>query len=224
MLPRYLKFALKSSVSVAKSAQKKHEMIGWTPQIDCHSLLSTIMQNKKLQIVLCHKRIISSKFKIFKKRKKLCPQNPTDAFNCKHCSSYCWLLKFSLPGPEIFLYQGQKNKRSDVRIINFIWLYPFSWMFSLWLHFFVRLPYFDWKQCNFHHKNAMNSLEEIWLQFLNTNQKKFSKQHKMLHYLYIYFVSAKNFQRLVLVSVFSYHLFIHIKADTKMTPRKENIS
>ena len=67
MLPRYLKFALKSSVSVAKSAQKKHEMIGWTPQIDCHSLLSTIMQNKKLQIVLCHKRIISSKFKIFKK-------------------------------------------------------------------------------------------------------------------------------------------------------------
>jgi len=26
------------------------------------------MQNKKLQIVLCHKRIISSKFKIFKKK------------------------------------------------------------------------------------------------------------------------------------------------------------
>lgn len=44
--------------------------------------------------------------------------------------------------------------------------------------FFVRLPYFDWKQCNFHHKNAMNSLEEIWLQFLKKTRKKFSKQQK----------------------------------------------
>lgn len=105
MLPRYLKFALKSSVSVAKSAQKKHEMIGWTPQIDCHSLLSTIMQNKKLQIVLCHKRIISSKFKIFKK--KSYPQKPL----CIQLQTLLKLLltfeifftrtrNFSLPGTE----------------------------------------------------------------------------------------------------------------------------
>ena len=222
MLPRYLKFALKSSVSVAKSAQKKHEMIGWTPQIDCHSLLSTIMQNKKLQIVLCHKRIISSKFKIFKK--KSYPQKPL----CIQLQTLLKLLltfeifftrtrNFSLPGTE-------KQKKWCAYNQFHLTIPLFMDVFFVAAFFFVRLPYFDWKQCNFHHKNAMNSLEEIWLQFLNTNQKNFSKQHKMLHYLYIYFVSAKNFQRLVLVSVFSYHLFIHIKADTKMTPRKENIS
>ena len=43
---------------------------------------------------------------------------------------------------------------------------------------------FDWKQCNFH-KNAMNSLEDIWLQFLKkkNNRKKIFKTTKMLHYL-----------------------------------------
>lgn len=38
----------------------------------------------------------------------------------------------------------------------------------------------------------------------------------MLHYLYIYFVSHKNFQRLVLVSVFP-TTYLFIETDTKMT-------
>jgi len=202
LLPRYLKFALKSSVSVAKSAQKKHEMIGWTPQIDCHSLLSTIMQNKKLQIVLCHKRIISSKFKISKKN-----HTPNQLM---HLIAIAQVIVD-------FWFWKQKRQCADNRFHLTIPLFMDVFFEAV---FFVRLPYFDWKQCNFHHKNAMNSLEEIWLQFLNTNQKKFSKQHKMLHYLYIYFVSAKNFQRLVLVSVFFLPLIYSYKSWYKNDPKK----
>lgn len=194
MLPRYLKFALKSSVSVAKSAQKKHEMIGWTPQIDCHSLLSTIMQNKKLQIVLCHKRIISSKFKIFKK--KSYPQKPL-------CIQLQTLLKLLLTfeifftRTRNFLYQGQKNKRSDVRIINFTWLYPFSWMFSLWLHFFCQVAIFWLKTVQFSSQKCNEfSGRNLIAIFEHKPEKIFKTTQNATLPLYLFCLSKKFFKGL----------------------------
>jgi len=217
LLPRYLKFALKSSVSVAKSAQKKHEMIGWTPQIDCHSLLSTIMQNKKLQIVLCHKRIISSKFKIFKKNHT--PKTHC-AFNCKHCSSYCWLLKFSLAGPEIFLYQGQKNKRSDVRIINFIWLYPFSWMFSLWLHFFCQVAIFWLKTVQFSSQKCNEfSGRNLIAIFEHKPEKIFKTTQNATLPLYLFCLS-KKFSKACFSLSFFLPLIYSYKSWYKNDPKK----
>jgi len=157
-------------------------MIGWTPQIDCHSLLSTIMQNKKLQIVLCHKRIISSKFKIFKK--KSYPQKPL----CIQLQTLLKLLltfeifftrtrNFSLPGTE-----KQKKwcayNQFHLTIPLFMDVFFVAAFFLSGCHiliensaiFITKMQWILWKKfdCNF------------W----NTKQeRKFSKQQKMLHYL-----------------------------------------
>lgn len=154
-------------------------MIGWTPKSIAIAFLNNNAK-QKLQIVLCHKRIISSKFKISKKKK-----TPNQLM---HLIAIAQIIVD-------FWFWKQKRQCAHNRFHLTIPLFMDVFFEAV---FFVRLPYFDWKQCNFHHKNAMNSLEEIWLQFLKKPGKIF-KTTKMLHYLYVYFVSHKNFQRLIFV-------------------------
>lgn len=88
-----------------------------------------------------------------------------------------------------------------------IWLYPFSWMFSLWLYFYfcqvaifwLKKVQFSSQKCNFYLWKILHC--NFWK---NRKEEKLLKTTKMLHYLFTYFVSKTEriFCRLVLISVF----------------------
>jgi len=78
-----------------------------------------------------------------------------------------------------------------------IWLYPFSWMFSLWLYFYFLsgCHILIEKSAIFITKMQFLSLEDITLQFLKKQERrkeKLLKTTKMLHYLFTYFVSQNR--------------------------------
>ena len=102
--------------------------------------------------------------------------------------NYCWLWtkkvtnfmahKKRLPnfGPKFWaLILGQPpQSKLKFRLISIQFDYtPFHGCFLCGCIFiFVRLPYFDWKKCNFHHKNAISISGRYYIAIFEKTGKK----------------------------------------------------
>lgn len=81
---------------------------------------------------------------------------------------------------------------------------------------FVRLPYFDWKKCNFHHKNAISISGRYYIAIFEKNRKeerKITQNNKNATLPLLRILSPKTeriFCRLVLISVSNLSWFINI--------------
>lgn len=171
-------------VSVANQPRKSMKWLD-EPRNQLPLLFSTIMQNKNFKSC-CAIYVLLAQNSKFQKKQTNHPK-PTRAFNC-NCSNYCWLLIL-------------KNKWGNVRIIDFTWLYPFSWMFSLRLYFLsgchiliensaifiTKMQWILWKKfdCNFWKKpgkNFQNNKNATLPLYLFCLTQKFSKVYFRLSF------------------------------------------
>ena len=92
--------------------------------------------------------------------------------------------------------------------------------------FFVRLPYFDWKKCNFHHKNAISISGRYYIAIFEKQERKknYSKQQKC--YTTSLRILSPNteriFCRLVLISVSPPPNLLFIETEIRMIHAKKS--
>ena len=92
--------------------------------------------------------------------------------------------------------------------------------------FFVRLPYFDWKKCNFHHKNAISISGRYYIAIFEKQERKknYSKQQKC--YTTSLRILSPNteriFCRLVLISVSTPPNLLFIETEIRMIHAKKS--